>query len=114
MVATNATVAGLLRRYAAVLTLEGADRFKVKAYRRAAETIEGLRDHIGEMVRCGSDLTELPGIGKAISQIILEIIQSGKLSRLDQKVAELTPERAELATRSALDPKTVARVYKKL
>jgi DNA polymerase/3'-5' exonuclease PolX len=42
MQVSNATVADLLRRYAAVLALEGADRFRLKAYRSAAETIEGL------------------------------------------------------------------------
>ena len=40
MSTTNAEVADLLRRYAAALSLEDANRFKLKAYRRAAETIE--------------------------------------------------------------------------
>lgn len=43
MSTNNATVADLLRRYAAVLAMQGADRFKLKAYRRAAETVEALR-----------------------------------------------------------------------
>ena len=64
---TNAAIADTLHRYAAVLAIHGADRFKLKAYRRAAETIEALHESISELVRSGSDLTELPGIGKAIS-----------------------------------------------
>ena len=114
MKVSNATVAELLRRYAAVLALEGTDRFKLKAYRRAAETIEGLGDDVVKRVQSGSDLTELPGIGKAISQAVLEIVNSGKLARLDRSLTTLSPERAEMATRPALDPKKVSRIYKQL
>jgi DNA polymerase (family X) len=111
---SNATVAELLRRYAAVLGLEGADRFKLTAYRRAAETIEGLDDDVAKRVHSGSDLTELPGIGKAISEAIVEIVSSGNLARLDRSLTTLSPELAELATRPALDPKKVSRIYKQL
>jgi DNA polymerase (family X) len=114
MKASNATVAELLRRYAAILALEGADRFKLKAYRRAAETIEGLSDDVAKRVQAGRDLTELPGVGKAISQVIQEIVGSGKLARLERSLQTLSPERAELATRPSLDPKKVTRIYKQL
>lgn len=110
----NATVADLLRRYAAVLSLEGADRFKLKAYRRAAETIESLPDDLEEFVARGGNLQKLPGIGKAISEIIHEIIRSGSLKKLDQTIAKLSPERAELAAHPRLDPAKIARIYKKL
>ena len=59
MSTANTNVADILRRYAAALSLEGADRFKIKAYRRAAETIEGLQEDVAELVRQGRDLTEL-------------------------------------------------------
>src|SRR5687768_16514226 len=109
MPGSNATIAELLRQFAAVLALEGADRFKLKAYRRAAETIEGLTDDVARLVRSGSDHTDLPGIGKAISQAILEIVNSGKLARLERTLDTLSPELAELVARPALDPKKVAR-----
>jgi DNA polymerase (family 10) len=111
---TNARIADLLRRYAAALSVEGANRFKLKAYRRAAETIEGLSGDITDQVRRGGDLTELPGIGKAISEIIVEIVETGKLSRLDRSIAKQSPQVRELAAHPALDPKKVARIYKKL
>lgn len=111
---SNATVVDLLRRYAAALSLEGANRFKLKAYRRAAGTIEALGRNVSELVEEGQKLTDLPGVGKAISEIILEILQTGQLARLTKTIDKLTPERAELATRPALDPQKVARIYKKL
>jgi DNA polymerase (family X) len=114
MSANNATVADLLRRYAAVLGMQGVDRFKLKAYRRAADTVEALRTDVGELIKSGSDLRDLPGIGKAISEIIHEIVQQGSLQRLDQTSQKLSPELVELATRPRLDAKKVIRIYKKL
>src|SRR4029079_9225917 len=76
---SNAAIAALLRRFAAVLTLEGADRFKVKAYRRAADTLETLHASAAERIAGGSDLTDLPGIGKAISGTIQDIVRTGRM-----------------------------------
>ncbi len=114
MTPTNADIAEILRRYAAVLALQGADRFKLKAYRRAAEMVESMHQSVAGMVRSGFDLTELPHIGKAISQVISEIVETGSLARLEKTVAGIPPEQAELLSRPALDPKNVARIYKKL
>lgn len=111
---TNAEVAGLLRQLATALTLEGESRFKIKAYRRAAETLETLDRSVAELVASGDDITELPGVGDAIAAKIAEIVNSGQLRTLDKKLAALSPEIAELASRPRLDPKVVKRVYKKL
>lgn len=114
MAADNARIAELLRQYAATLVIEGGDRFKINAYRRAAGTIETVDVDVAQTVVDGGDLTKLPGIGKGIAATITEIVKSGHFSRLEKSVAELTPELAELATRPALDPKKVQRIYKKL
>lgn len=112
--ATNAEIAELLRRYAATLVLEGVDRFKVKAYRKAADTLESLETDVARLVSQGEDLKQLPGIGQAISQKIEAIVRSGKLPQLERSISRLKPELVELANHPALDPKKVQRVYKKL
>lgn len=114
MARTNTQVAELLRRYAAALALEGANKFKLRAYRRAAETIEGLDADVAELVRQDSDLTELPGIGHAISDVVTEIVKLGTLPRLVRAVSRLPPDLIEIATKPRLDPVKVKRVYKKL
>ena len=50
MAANNAKVAELLRRYAAILSMQRDSRFKVKAYRKAADTIEVFPRDIGTLV----------------------------------------------------------------
>lgn len=114
MAADNAEVAELLRRYAATLVIEGGDRFKIKAYRRAADTIEAAEVDVAGMVAAGDDLTVLPGVGKGLAATITDIVRSGHFTKLEKSVSVLPPELVELATRPALDPKKVLRVYKKL
>jgi DNA polymerase (family X) len=114
MGASNAQVAALLRSYAATLALEGVDRFKVKAYHRAAETLETTQDKVASLVANGESLQKLPGIGAAISKKIEEIVRTGSLPQLERSLARLSPELAELAARPGLDAKKVLRVYKKL
>ena len=111
---SNAVIAGLLRRFAAALVIQGADRFKVKAYRRAADTLETLPVSAAERIAQGNDLTDLPGIGKAISSTVQEIVRTGAMPQLDRAVAQLPLGLLELAEWPALDPKKVQRIYKKL
>ncbi|MDB5391427.1 MAG: polymerase [Planctomycetaceae bacterium] len=110
----NAVVARLLRQYAGTLVVEGADRFRVKAYRRAADTIEVLNTDVAEFMSRGEDLKSLPGIGEGISRTIEEIIQRGQMPQLERSIAQLKPELVELTLKPQLDPKKVQRIYKKL
>lgn len=111
---SNAEIGELLRRLAGALVLEGADRYKIKAYRRAAEMLETHPENIADYVQRGGDLLELPGIGKAINEKILEILASGNLPQLERSLSKLKPELVELSTKPRLDPKLVQRIYKTL
>ncbi|HET6328543.1 MAG TPA: PHP domain-containing protein [Planctomycetaceae bacterium] len=111
---TNAGVAEILHRYAALLAAEEADRFKIQAYRRAAATIERLPSDVAKLVVEGRNLQALPGIGKAISSVIAEIVHTGTLKRLDESLAQMAPERVEFVAHPLLDVKKVDRIYKKL
>jgi DNA polymerase (family 10) len=114
MPTTNAKVAGLLRQFATALKLQRADRFKVKAYLRAADTIDATSQDLKALAADGKSLQALPGIGKAISAAIQEIIKTGKMPQLERAVAELPPELLELSERPGLDPSRIKRIYKKL
>lgn len=113
MPASNAKVADLLRRYARTLQLQGVDRFKIKAYQRAAQTLESTHLGVAKLVERGEDLQILPGVGKAISAKIRDIVKSGSLPQLVQATSKLEPELVELADKPLLDPRQVRRVYKK-
>ena len=111
---SNAEIAYRLAAYAAALQGKEENPYKVRAYRTAAETIKGLRESIDTLVRAEADVTRFPGIGKGIAAALKEIVISGTLGQLELPLAGAAPEIAAAAEYPSLDPKKVARVFKKL
>ncbi|MEO6001892.1 MAG: PHP domain-containing protein [Opitutus sp.] len=111
---TNADIASTLLRLAQLLSAKGENPFKVKAYRRAAESIAAAGESMQELVLRDADLTQLPGIGKGISGAIREIVTSGELATLQALRSEVSPELAAISDYPKLDPNRVLQIYKKL
>jgi DNA polymerase (family X) len=111
---SNAEIADRLASLAQLLTTQRENPYKIKAYRRAAETIRHLGDSVDEVVRGGGDLTIYAGIGEGISRAITEIVERGTLDRLETLRATVPPEQAELADYPKLNPKRVLPIYKRL
>jgi DNA polymerase (family X) len=111
---SNAEIADRLSSLAQLLTLEKANPYKVRAYRRAAAVIRGLGESVDELVRSDADLRVYAGIGEAISAAIREIVETGTLKPLEKLRSSASPEIVELNDHPRLDPRRVLRVYKKL
>lgn len=111
---SNAELGRRLAEVAQLLRAKGENPFKVRAYRRGAETIAGLGESVADMVRDGRDVTRYPGIGKGIAAALREIVFSGKLGQTEMLLTEVTPEMAALTEHPKLDPDRVRRTYKKL
>jgi DNA polymerase (family X) len=111
---SNGVIATELMSLAQLLAAHGENPFKIKAYRRAARTLRTLSESIEEVVKSGGDLTVYPGIGKAISGVIEEIVQTGKLRQAERMRADIPAEILELTEYPQLDAKRVQRIYKKL
>jgi DNA polymerase (family 10) len=104
---TNSDVAEILERIAELLELEGANPFRVRAYRNAARTVTGLLHSVDTMLADGADLSELPGIGKDLAAKITEIAETGHLKFLDEIEARTPPGLAKLLGVPGLGPKRV-------
>jgi DNA polymerase (family X) len=111
---SNAEIADRLASLAQLLTVEKANPYKIRAYRRAAAVIRGLGESIDELVRCNEDLRVYAGIGEAISGAIREIVETGTLKSLEKLRSTVSPELVSLSTHPRLDPRRVLRIYKKL
>ncbi|HOO17340.1 MAG TPA: helix-hairpin-helix domain-containing protein, partial [Phycisphaerae bacterium] len=61
---TNTEVARVFEDVADLLEIQGADVFRVNAYRRVARTINDLAVDINEIAQRG-ELAKLPGVGKS-------------------------------------------------
>ncbi len=111
---SNGEIAAHLTALAQYLTVRGENRFKIKAYRRAARTINSLGESLDDAVRAGHDLTAYPGIGDAIAGTIKELVETGSLRQLRFLQSQATPEIVELSDYPKLDSRRVLRIYKKL
>jgi DNA polymerase (family 10) len=111
---SNSEIADRLSSLAQLLTIEKANPYKIRAYRRAAAVVRGLGESVDELVRNNGNLRVYTGIGEAISAAIREIVETGTLKTLEKLRSSADPELVELGAHPRLDPRRVLRVYKKL
>ncbi|HEY3705647.1 MAG TPA: PHP domain-containing protein [Terracidiphilus sp.] len=111
---SNAEIADRLASLAQMLTVEKANPYKIRAYRRAAAVIRGLGESVDELVRSRADLRVYAGIGEGISAAIREIVETGSLKSLEKLRSGASAEMVSLSEHPRLDPRRVLRIYKKL
>ena len=79
----NAEIAAMFDQTADLLEIKGENQFRVRAYRRAARTIEGLPQSVRSMLAAEADLSELPGIGKDLAHKIADIVKTSRFELLN-------------------------------
>ena len=107
--AANALVAERFRRLADLLEIEGANPYRVRAYRRAAGTVETLRQDVATLPLPALDA--LPGLGPDLAGKVTEICRTGRLAALDATEAQLPATLVGLADLPGLGPKRIHRLY---
>lgn len=110
----NTEIAHLFERYAVLLDIDGANPFRVRAYRNAARTITGQSQSVESMLAKGADLSELPGIGKDLAQKIAEIVETGRFHDLDLIEKRIPGALADLTELPGLGPKRVKALFTEL
>jgi hypothetical protein len=90
----NVAIASRLDEVANLLEEQGANPYRVRAYRRAAERIRVLDDPMADIVRTGGleDLMRLPGIGESIARSIRLLVVLGRLPMLERLRGKSDPE----------------------
>jgi DNA polymerase (family 10) len=111
MALSNSEIADIFNQMADLLEIQGANPFKVRAYRNAARTVQNLGKSLEDLVAKGMDLTKLPGIGKDLSDAILEILETGKFSKLEALKRELPEGLDALLAIEGLGPKRIRTLY---
>lgn len=110
----NVEIADKFNKLANLLEIEGANPFRVRAYRTAARVIASLTKNITDLINQGEDLCELPGIGKDLAEKIKIIVNTQELPLLQEIEARLPTLLNELIKIEGLGPKRVQVLYKKL
>ncbi len=110
----NSRIAELFEHTASLLEMKGETVFTVRAYQRAARTIQHLPQELDQMVVEERDLTQIPGIGKAISKKIKELVETGRLAYFEELKGQFPEGVMELMRIPGLGPKTIMRLWKEL
>lgn len=89
----NEDVAGRLDEVARLLAAQGANRFRVRAYERAATTVRRLPRPVSEILEHEGmrGLDALPGVGPGIARAIRDLLARGRLAMLDRLRGESDP-----------------------
>jgi DNA polymerase (family 10) len=109
----NAEVAEQFDLLADLLELEGAESFRVLAYRRAATRMRETSASIAQLALAGR-AKELQGIGKTIEEKIVQVVEQGEIEALGKKRALVPPGVVEFMRLPGLGPKTAARIWREL
>jgi DNA polymerase (family 10) len=110
----NADIARMFEEIADLLEIEGANTFRIRAYRNAARTLKEIGRDMRDLVQRGEDLTRLPGIGPDLADKIREIVQTGHCTALEKLHQRLPPALTELLKIPGLGPKRVRTLYREL
>jgi DNA polymerase (family 10) len=109
----NAELAEQFDLLADLLELEGAESFRVLAYRRAATRMRETSGSIAELALNGR-AKELQGIGKTIEEKIVQIVETGTIEALARKRANVPEGVVQFMRLPGLGPKTAARIWQEL
>ncbi len=109
----NADVADAFDALADVSEILGEQGFRVLAYRRAATRIRETGSSIAELALAGK-AKELPGIGATIEAKVVELTETGEMSALEKRRAEVPDEVTQFLRLPGLGPKTAARIWREL
>lgn len=107
----NADIARIFEEIADLLDIQGANPFRIRAYRNAARTVGEFGRDVGALLAAGEDLTRLPGIGDDLAGKIREIVETGRCALLDRLRRELPPAITELLHIPGLGPRRVRALW---
>ena len=108
----NEEIAGLLREYAELTQITGGDMFRARNYEKAARSVRGWGDDIGQLD--ATALRAIPGVGASIAAKIAEYRESGSIRALDELRAKIPPGVLELTRVPGLGPKRALQLNRDL
>ncbi len=110
---TKKDVARVLNEIGSLLELQGENVFKARAYYNAARTIETLTEDIADLVESGN-ISEVKGVGKALSEKISELVRTGKLEYYETLRSRVPAGLFHMLEIPGLGPKKVRKIWQDL
>ncbi|HLT20327.1 MAG TPA: helix-hairpin-helix domain-containing protein [Thermomicrobiales bacterium] len=107
---TNAEIAAILDQHGDLMEIAGENRFRVRAYRRAASAIRAHERPVADE----PDLTAIDGVGEGIAAVIREILETGQFSEFEELQEALPGSLLTMLDIPGLGAKRVQRFYQEL
>jgi len=107
----NVEIARILNDYADLLDIQGDNPFRVRSYRKAAQSLENLSRPVTELLKSGEEITDIPGIGSNMAEHLHEILETGTLSSFQELQSTVPGSLIDLLRLDHLGPKKVKQLY---
>jgi len=108
----NQEIATIFNDIADLLEIKGENPFRIRAYRRAAQNIEGLAKDVVEIAK--DELLKVPGIGQDLAGKVEEYVKTGRLQFYEDLKKEVPASLSTLLSVPSLGPKTAKLLLEKL
>ena len=109
----NEEIAGIFNNIADILEIKEENPFRIRAYRKAAESLRDLNEDIGE-VAGKKALDSITGIGKDLAAKIEEYIEKGKIRFYEELKKSVSKPVLDLMEIPGVGPKTASLLCKEL
>ncbi len=109
----NIEIAHLFNEIADFLEVKDENPFRIRAYRRAAQAVEGLSEDVAAIAERGA-LLDVPGIGKDLAAKIQEYLAGGKVEYLEDLRKEIPVGVIEMMGIHGVGPKTAKHLYEQV
>lgn len=110
----NAQIAALFDETADLLEVQGANPFRVRAYRNGSRAVKNHPEQFSSMLASGEKVTGIKGIGKDLSAKIVEAVESNEIAMLEELREEVPPVTLDMLRIQGLGPKKVATILSEL
>ncbi len=108
----NETIADKFALLSKLMEIHADNSFKAKSYGVAAFNIEKLPVQLSGLPQ--NKIFSLPGVGEAIGKKIIEVLETGQLSALDNYLEKTPPGILEMLRIKGLGPKKICTIWKEL
>lgn len=106
-------IADKLEALADLLEIADKNEFKIRAYRRAAETMRQLPESLDRLI-AGERLQELDGIGEALAEKIEQAYRSGTIEKFKEIGEKYPSSLLEILEIKGLGPRSVRKLFDQL
>ena len=110
----NEFIAAQFELLADLLEIQGANPFRIRAYRTAARNISSTAESLADVINAAGDLTQYAGIGKDLARQIHDVVSTGQHSALEELRKQVPAGVLDMLRIQGVGPKKVSVFFNEL